>query len=324
MEKYQKVVRNLNLDDFGDDYQLKGTYSYEEKTYQVGIIRNLEKIKLTFGDDEASLAYYVDNQNNFIKLSNFQDEYISLNTKNAILDYQNLSKQFSNYITKDDYIKKFYLDGVNPIVETNLVLSQEQVKNILGLSGQKKQYEVTFIFKNHAFTSEALSMKMIINNLNNNKRYVILYQDEALTISDDQALNLKFTLENKNQDFTLKIYKNDNIYSVLSGVKQEDDYLYKYQIINQIYNISLTVSKAIDHYSYHLLFNIENEEGVVVQKEAELSLLQLENIILDEKNENGIDYTSLTEEEQSNYQQNLEAIIMPLKQLVDGYQVNID
>ena len=77
-------------------------------------------------------------------------------------------------------------------------------------------------------------MKMIINNLNNNKRYVILYQDEALTISDDQALNLKFTLENKNQDFTLKIYKNDNIYSVLSGVKQEDDYLYKYQIINQI------------------------------------------------------------------------------------------
>lgn len=323
MKEYQKVAHNLNLDGFGDDYQLKGTFLYEEEKYNVGIIRNSNKIKLAFANDDSSLAYYIDNQNKFIKLSNFSEEYITLNEKNSFHDYKDLSNQFSQYITKDNYIKKFYLEGINPIVETNLVLKQDKIQNILGNISLKEQYEIIFTFKNHAFTSQALSMKMVINELSANKRYAVLYQEGELSISNSKDLNLKLTLETKNQDFTLKIYKNDSIYSVLSGTKQEDDYLYKYQVIDKIYNISLKVSKEINHYSYHLTSNIERE-GETVQKEAELIFDQLENIILDENTATSKSYSNLTEEEKNNYTQILDKTILPLRQFIKEHQESIN
>ena len=124
-------------------------------------------------------------------------------------------------------------------------------------------------------------------------------------------------------DEIITVDDGDSIYSVLSGTKQEDDYLYKYQVIDKIYNISLNVSKEINHYSYHLTSNIERE-GETVQKEAELIFDQLENIILDENTATSKSYSNLTEEEKNNYTQILDKTILPLRQFIKEHQESIN
>lgn len=317
IEEYKNIFQYFPIQDVNSDYYFEGTLSLDEKEYNYNIIRNQDKLKIDFSIQEDSLLYYLDNQNQYIKLSNLGEDYIKLD-KNVLEGSSAVQESFSTYITEEQYIKKFYLDGYTPVVEVILVLENEDITNLIS-TNLGDQYEVLFTFKNHAFTNEVISMKMVINNLTTNKRELITYQDGEITYSDGEKINLKFVLSRKNNDFSLKIYQSEVLYSVLSGMKQEDRYQYIYQVIDEIYNISLTVTKGEHRYVYDLTSNIEND-GVTTTKNAILTLNQKDNILLEEVDvELAKDFKTFTEDEKKAYEEALNGIIGNLRKFIDEY-----
>lgn len=315
---YQAVFKYLPIQEFGSDYYFEGTLSLDEDVYNYDIIKNQDKFKVDFSMQKNHLIYYLENKNQYIKLSNLSDDYFELK-QNNLNELKNIKKNVSSYITEEKYIKRFYFDGYIPVVEASLVLKDEDIRNIMTFD-LKNQYEVLFTFKNNAFTNEIISMKMTINNLGTNERQLVTYQNGKIIYSDGEEINLKFVLSSKDEDFNLKVYKDDVLYSVLSGTKQEESYRYMYQIIDQIYNISLVAVEDSNDYVYDITSNIE-KNGDIISRSLSITLNQKDNIIIDE--DIGKDIKKLkdfTEDEKRTYNEVLDSIIGDLRQLIKEYK----
>ena len=320
MDHYQIIIKNLNLDKLANpSYQLEGTLKFEDIEYNYGILRNQDKIKFDLAKKNQYLFYYLESSKRYIQLSTYTENYIQLQEDSYLNIIQNIKKNFSNYITKDKYIKKFYLDGSIPIVESDLVLKDEDIKELISPSTLNNSYEVLFTFKNHAITNEIINMKIAITNLKTNQRYVITYQDKELTYSDDNKNNWKFTLETNQNDFSLKIYKEEVLYSVLSGIDKENTYQYTYQVIDKIYNVILEIQKEGDSYLYNLTSNIE-KDGTTKKRNLEATFHYQKEAILEEDTTTAIQYDSISVEEQERYKLELENMIGYLRQFIQEYQ----
>lgn len=321
IEEYKSIFQYFPIQEMNSDYNFIGTLRFDEEEYNYEMIRNQDKLKIDVSVLESQLLYYLDNQNSYMKLSNFGNDYIQL--ESSLFESRVSDKEsFSNYITEDRYIKKFYLDGYIPIVEANLVVKNEDIGHFFSID-LKDEYEVMFTFKNHAFTNKIISMKITINNLTNNQRSLITYQEGMITYSDDNGVDLKFVLNQDNEDFNLKVYKDEVLYSVLSGMKSEDSYQYMYQVIDEFYNISINVTNDGNRYVYEVTSNIAVGEERVTRN-IFITLEEKENIILEsDAIENVRLYSTFTPEEKEAYEEALNRIIGGLRELVDEYQQGI-
>lgn len=321
INNYKFIFNGLAINGVDSEYNFEGTLSLNDLEYNYNIVNTNNQIKTFLSVDDKSMIYYSDSKSNYINLSFLGEEYISLN--NAKIKSNIVNKEYFNTSSFDDkYIKKFYLDEYVPIVEVNLILNNEDIDNIINYD-LKDDYNVMLTFKNNAFTNEIIDMKIIINNLTNNNRKLITYKDGIINYSDDNNLNLKFTLSTKNDDFTLKIYQNDELHSVLTGTNNENSYKYLYQVIDKVYNISLVSSIDGNIYKYKIISNVPGERDVSYD-EILITLKSIDNINLDNINlKNLKEYSKFTDEEKKNYNDALDDIIGDLRELINKYKDTI-
>ena len=319
-DKYQNIFVPLKLNQLNNnEYNLKGTISLNDKNYNFTLDRIEENIQLAITLNEKKLNYYISSNQQYIKVPSFKEQYIKLGTNDYYNILHNLSDYLTNNLPEDKFIKKFYLNGTNPIVESNLILNNEDLKKATGLNTIKDSYEILFTFKNHALTNEIISMKTIINNLTTNKRSVILYENGYLTYKDDNQ-SLKFQLEEKNDDFTLKIYQEDTLFSVITGTKKNNSYQYMYQVIDKIYNITLNITEENNSYLYEIESNIE-KDGVIVKPKMSINLKYHKEFISENTEMTDTqDYKQLTEEEKKQYGLSLEEIIGDLREFINKHK----
>ena len=316
-DKYKIIFTNLNLEQLTQDkYNLVGEIELNDKKYNYELSKKHPSTNLSLELEDKKLNYYSNSNQNYLKISNFKDEYYQLNNNNYLNIITNVKNYLNNKLKEEKFIKKFYLNGTIPIVESNLELNNETIKSILNIN-YKDNYKTLLTFKNNAITNEIISIKIIINNLNKNKRTVILYENDYLTYKDDNQ-TLNFYLEEKNEDFTLKIYKNDIIYSVITGIKQQESYQYTYQIIVKIYNIGLTIKKEDNNYLYDISSIIE-KDTTTIKPNLKLTIKYTDNEIVEEPTTKD-NYKNLTKEEKTQYKYNIEEIIVELRQFIQKHQ----
>ena len=319
-DKYQKILNPLNLTSLtNDNYNLIGTIYLNDKNYNFKLNKNKENLNLNLNQNDLFLNYYITTDKEYIKLPNSKEQYYQLNINNSPNIIANLKTYLSNNLPKAKFIKKFDINENTPIVESNLVLTNEDLKTALTLNSQTNSYEALLTFKNNSITNDIISIKITINNLTTNERKVILYEKGNLTYKDDNQ-NLKFQLEEKNEDLTLKIYQNDILFSVLTGTRQESSYQYTYQVIDEIYNITLKVKHENNTYYYEISSIIE-KNNTTITPTMNIELQHLDKINYENTEiSNAINYETLTEEEKVQYQTILNSIIGELRQFIEQHQ----
>lgn len=311
--KYQSILKPIELSILNNKtYNLKGTISINKINYNYNLSKDNNKINLTLNKDDLSLNYYTISKERYIKLSNFNNEYYKLSNTNSSNTVTSLNNYLTNNLTEDKFIKKFYIKGTDPIVESNLILNNEDLLAIFNLSNIDNSYKVLLTFKNHAISNEIVEIKVIVNNLTTNERTLITYDNKYIIYKDDNN-SLKFELIKDNEDFRLNTYKDDILYSVLTGTRKETNYQYLYQIIDEIYNLTLNVNKENNLTSYSFFSNIE-KNSIIETKNLILTLEANEEVMLENTDiSNAIDYDSLTKEEKKLYKNSLNDIIKELR-----------
>lgn len=317
LEKYKPIITPLNLKNLNTMNGVEGTLSLNNLEYNYAITKNDNKIKLDFSKQNNTLTFYKNNNNQYIKLSNYIPEYIKLN--NTKINNLEQIKTSITAIKEDKYKKNLYLNNKTPIVAVDLVLKEEDINNILGLSN----HEAILTLKNNALTNQLISIKIAITNKKTNKRYVLTYQNNELIIKSDNKEPIKLILTNKDNDFTLKTYQNDTIYSVLTGTKQSDDYLYTYQIIDKIYNINLAITKEENNYQYKLTSKIESN-NIITENSANLTINNKEEIILEENITTAKDYKIFSQIEKEKYKTSLSLFTIDLRNFIEQYKQSIN
>ena len=121
----------------------------------------------------------------------------------------------------------------------------------------------------------------------------------------------------------MKIYKNEELYSILLGKSYEKSYTMTYQIINKIYNISLTKTEEKSLTTYKIVFKKEEEES---KKEdtINIALNQASSTLKEETESKEKTYRSLNQSEKTEYNEKIKQFFAPLKELINEYRPNID
>ena len=317
-DKYSIIVDNSNVKYFiNNNYNLKGNLDFNDEVYNINLNKFQDKLKIRFGINEEYLNYQIDDNEAYLNVSNFNDIYYKESTVNYLSMYYNVIDYLQNRLPKSKFIKKFYLNGTIPVVESNLVLNTDNIKEALGVGELKNTYEILFTFKNNAISNKIISMKVIVNNSTTGRRGVFIFENGNLTYTENDIV-YKFVIENNNKDFRLDIYKNDTLYSVLTGSNKDKSYEYLYQVIDEVYNISLIVNKedSIPIYQLSSNINVDNERRT---DNLNISLEENKDIIED----NGLDikkedYNNLDEIEMIEHKEKKDVVI---KKIIDYFKL---
>lgn len=320
LSNYQPCLKNLNVDSllFSPRYTAEGTLQLLDREYNYGLIRDGAKFQLDLANQSDYYLLYTDGLKDFIQLS-IDDGYYEMNRDYYLNLYQNFKNHFDIGKYKDRMIRTFYIKDYTPIVEINLQLNQEDINSLLGYSIFKEDTEVSFTFQNHALTDEVLQLKIVYHNKKQDVREVVSYQDGEIFYVNNDGVTRRFVLQWTQEDFILKIYQEDVLYSVLTGNRQEDLYQYHYQIIDQVYNLTLDVTGKDGNYLYHFTSNVE-ENGVNVKKEAKVSLRYQKGGTLASQLKKVISYSNLTDEEKQGLDDSIDRIFQPLREFIDQYK----
>lgn len=308
INKYESILSPIEINNLDNNYGIIGNIKLNDKDYNFQIDKIDKETKFILDLNEQNFHYHSNNNENYIKLNN-NNIFYKLNNNDYFSMIFNLKNYFNN-IPKNKFIKKFYFNGTTPIIENNLILKNNDIIEALKPNHYDSTFEVLFTFKNNAITNEIISMKVAVNDLMSNERRVFFYEKGYLTYVNDEE-KIKFDLEKKEKDFTLKVYKNDILFSTLTGIKKDDIYEYSYQLIDKIYNINASIKKENENYNFNTNYIIDNmEENIIIN-------YQLLAPIIDDNIDNSIYYSSLTYEEKNIYQNNINVIISPLKDFIN-------
>ena len=332
---YNNIKPNYNL---SRNYTLEGNISIDNINYTYSFIKDNNKIKRTFQNNNNSIMYYYDSDLSYIKLSSLGDTYIEKdnnlytieeykNNLNSIKDnfynyiydsifntspyniynklynidnhnkvINNIKTNFNTNISSNKYLKKFYLENKEPIVEINLSLTTPDINSILENNNLKVKddYNIVITMKNNAIDNSIKSIKVVVNNKTKDTRSVVTYQSDSIEFVDVDGNTTKYTLiKNSNVNY-IKVYKNDILYSVLSLKIENNTNTYEYHIIDNIYNVKLTLDYNKNEYNYKLETNIDNN-----LKNIEVSGTYKGEGALSEDIKNTINYNDLSINDQT-------------------------
>ena len=263
------------------------------------------------------LKYYKDNIKSIKKdfnsyLYNSILEKNSYDLFNQLYNIDNLGTIVSNIkdnyrtnITSDKYIRKFYFDGKNPIVEVNLILEKNDINNILGVNSGlqiKDDYQLNITMKNSAISNEIKEIKVVINNKTKNTRQVLLFVSKVLyyTDSKDNKYSIKYN-EDKNH---IQIKKNNVLTSVVQISAKNNTNIYNYKEIDKIYTISLSVEKVKNNFEYGIETNIDD-----VARAVKISGEYKKGEAINENTVNAINLDSLNLEQQKIYKKSIKELL---------------
>ena len=82
--------------------------------------------------------------------------------------------------------------------------------------------------------------------------------EEIINFLTQNFLTSESVQKMNNNNFSLKYYSNDVLYSVLSGDGDNGKYIYNYQVIDKVYNLKISIKNINNNYSFLLESNIDN------------------------------------------------------------------
>lgn len=299
---------------------LEGTITLEKLNYNYGLIKEGNNYYLDLSTKDSSLQYQITPKITKTNLSTFQNNRI---TKENKIDYSKLKNTLNTFLKEEKYIKTFYFDKKTPIVEINFTLTDNDINSLFHTTILKEKYNIIITLKNDALKNETKSIKVVVNNKTKNQRSTFEYQNQSLIYQNSKNEKYKFILVNNQKDFNMKIYKNEELYSILLGKSYEKSYTMTYQIINKIYNISLTKTEEKNLTTYKIVFKKEEEES---KKEdtINMALNQASNTLKEETESKEKTYRSLNQSEKTEYNEKIKQFFAPLKELINEYRPNID
>ena len=270
LDEYGNVFSNLSFNyDISNNYSFNGSidiYKNNENNKITYSINNDNNTYLNIYNSDINISYYTNNRSNYVKSNNIGDNYVKsggLTIDDYVDIYNNIEKNIKQFLSdKNNYRKSFYFDGDKPVVKVEFNLNRDDIDKILGSTNVSKKinYNVNVTLLNNAFSNDIISVKVIINNNSNNSRDVYVYDGNNIVHTNDNNANDRYEISNKDSNFTLKYYKSDSLYSVLSGENVSGNYNYLYQVIDSKYNIKLTVNNKGNNYNYLFDFNIDTED----------------------------------------------------------------
>lgn len=317
------ILKPLNIKFSDESYSLNGDLSFDNYRYQFDVIRDHKMFKMSFFNQKNHLVYYLsgsDSYTSFDSLVNYK--YVKKEHDNLFNAFVNVKSNFMNVVSDDDFIKRFYIKDMTPIVEVNLVLNKEKLIQLLDNSVVIDDIEVTFTFRNHAISNEIIDGKLVILNKSKNTRYVISLQGDSLKFTDNAGIVTEVVYQFKHSDFILKFNKNDNLYSIFTGMKKENSYVYSYQVIDKIYNLGLKVDYLNGKNNYEFSSSIE-EGGLSIEKSLHLSCSYNTDGALDEDITSSVDYSSLKKEARDEFDSGTEEFLLPIREFIDKYKNSI-
>ena len=299
---------------------LEGTITSEKLNYNYGLIKEGNNYYLDLSTKDSSLQYQITPKMTKTNLSTFQNNRI---IKENQIDYSKLKNTLNTFLKEEKYIKTFYFDKKTPIVEINFTLTDNDINSLFHTTILKEKYNIIITLKNDALKNETKSIKVVVNNKTQNQRSTFEYQNQSLIYQNFKNEKYKFILVNNQKDFNMKIYKNEELYSILLGKSYEKSYTMTYQIINKIYNISLTKTEEKSLTTYKIVFKKEEEES---KKEdtINIALNQASSTLKEETESKEKTYRSLNQSEKTEYNEKIKQFFAPLKELINEYRPNID
>ena len=302
------------------DASLEGTITSDKLNYNYGLIKEGNNYYLDLSTKDSSLQYQITPKMTKTNLSTFQNNRIIKENK---IDYSKLKNTLNTFLKEEKYIKTFYFDKKTPIVEINFTLTDNDINSLFHTTILKEKYNIIITLKNDALKNETKSIKVVVNNKTKNQRSTFEYQNQSLIYQNFKNEKYKFILVNNQKDFNIKIYKNEELYSILLGKSYEKSYTMTYQIINKIYNISLTKTEEKSLTTYKIVFKKEEEES---KKEdtINIALNQASNTLKEETESKEKIYRSLNQSEKTEYNEKIKQFFAPLKELINEYRPNID
>ena len=314
----ENIYQNIIPSQIGTS--LEGTITSDKLNYNYGLIKERNNYYLDLSTKDSSLQYQITSKMIKTNLSTFQNNRI---TKENQIDYSKLKKTLNTFLKEEKYIKTFYFDKKTPIVEINFTLTDNDINSLFHTTILKEKYNIIITLKNDALKNEIKSIKIVVNNKTKNQRSTFEYQNQSLIYQNFKNEKYKFILVNNRKDFNMKIYKNEELYSILLGKSYEKSYTMTYQIINKIYNISLTKTEEKSLTTYKIVFKKEEEES---KKEdtINIALNQASNTLKEETESKEKTYRSLNQSEKTEYNEKIKQFFAPLKELINEYRPNID
>ena len=320
----ESLLSPLNVDILNDTYSLEGTMSINQLKYQYEVTRDGLNMNLLLTNNDKSIHYYIDNNSMCIHFNHFlneqcieQDELLWINL------FRNVKYNLHDVLDDSQMIKRFYFENKAPVVEVNWVLDRNSLNRLLGTTFTHDEINISFTFKNNAFSGELLDGSLIIQNKTKNERYRIDYQDNSFLLTDNLGNVTKYLLQFHQNDFSLKIFKDDELYSVLSGTSRDDSYLYSYQIIEKIYNLSLEVLEG-DNVTYHFTSSIGYDDGQVNEKELSIINSYDKGGKIVRPNLTKKSYSSYSETEKNQIMSYRDELILPIRNFVIQYKDGIN
>lgn len=310
-DKYYSVIKNLNFNyNLSNQYSFIGTINIkngdDSNLLEYNIDNDGNKMLLNIHNEKTSLDYYSDKNNNFIKSPNIDDNYI-MNSNATVYDYISLFGNIYGKIEtfledKNNYTKSFYFENDTPVVKIEINLDKDKINELIGFNKfyLKDDYNIDITLLNNAINDELIRAKVIINNKSSNVRDVYDYTDGNILHTNNNDVNEKIKISNENDDFVLKYYIDDVLYSVLTGANNNGVYDYMYQVIDSKYNIKLTVNHSKDIYNYLFYINIDTDEkkyDINIELSGEYSNVG----VVEEQTINSINIDTLDDEKMNSY-----------------------
>ena len=255
LDKYISIDNSLfSLDDYKKDYDI-------------------------LSDNVYKYFYYVLFDENIIDI---YDRLYMLDNYNNIL--ANIRNNFLDYVSDNNYVKKFYFYNGRPVVKIDLSLNSKAINKILGNGNNnlslKDDYEVIITTRNDAIMNDIKNIKIVINNKTKKNRVVLSYDGNDLLYTNNEGVAYRYNLEYKNDKFNLKIYNGDVLYSALEGYKDNDKYIYNYQYIDKLERYSLEILYKNEEYNYKFISNVNNVVNniIVNGKYSDVGAIDVEDI----------------------------------------------
>ena len=310
-DEYNNVIENLRLNyNIDNSYNFKGSIDILKNNIsnkiEYDINNNGSNLYLNAYNDKINISYFANKNNNFIKSSNMGNNYIITN-KSTINDYLDLNHNIVNNISKfldnkNNYKKSFYLEDEKPIIKVEVNLNKDEINQIISNQNLslKDEYNINITLLNNALSNKIVSVKVIVNNKSNDKRDVYLYSDNSIVHTNDKGVNEKIEILNNSKNFTLKYYKDDVLYSVLTGTEEGDSYHYLYQVIDSKYTIKLAVNNNSYNYNYSFDFNIDTDKKKYLMN-IDIVGEYINSGVVDEVVSENISKDELNEDQQDHY-----------------------
>lgn len=249
LSKYGSLIKNVPLKEFYEEKKIVGTVNFEQEEHKFSFIKNNGDVEFNISNDDRFVDYFVVDDKSYVKVPSIE-EYVLLDNVFSVSSFLEFESKLNN-IDESKYLKSIYLKDERPVVEINFSLNTSDLNRIFGVE-LSDEYEVLATFKNNAITNKIIEIKIVLNNNTNSIRKVITINDEFILYNSGEDV-YKIILQENKDNFIIKISKNDQLYSVFSGVENEENYHYVYQIIDTIYNINIYAYKNENGYLYEIV-----------------------------------------------------------------------